>query len=343
MSSLASSFSQPKLTSNYDVFAISQVTRHRLPDFRNLVGSLRDDTIKLFADCIYSSTMVASLSSALEAMERSRILMVIFTPEFLSVSDKLFLERLQNVMECHRSMNRPVVPVFWGVKQKEVVEHLATRFRDLDWIGIAVEAASQSGVTLSTHFREDMSTLKGALYRYLFCNLPPHPAGLLLRSVKDVLRLLMDGTYSIGIWGVPGIGKTTFARAIYDRICGRFERKSFLANINDEWKKDNGLVHLRQQLISDVFDTELDMVHDVKMGASQMKEALSNKSVLVVFDDVNHIDQLIALCGSRDLCFGKRSLVLVTSTSKDLILGLGLYFYEMKALDERQKKSGIMC
>ncbi|XP_028778267.1 TMV resistance protein N-like [Neltuma alba] len=94
----------------------------------------------------------------------------------------------------------------------------------------------------------------------------------------------MDGTYSIGIWGVP----------------------------------------------------ELDMVHDVKMGASQMKEALSNKSVLVVFDDVNHIDQLIALCGSRDLCFGKRSLVLVTSTSKDLILGLGLYFYEMKALDESE-------
>ncbi|XP_028763086.1 TMV resistance protein N-like [Neltuma alba] len=335
MSSLASSSSKPKLTTHYDVFAISQVTTHRLPDFRFLVGSLRDDAIKLFADCINPSTMATSLSSALEAMERSTILMVIFTPEFLSTSDKLFIERLQKVMEYHKSANRPVVPVFWGAKRKQVVEHLATQYKDLDWIGIAVEAASQSGVTLSTDLRQEMGKLKGELDKYLFCNLPPHPVGL-LRRVKDVLRLLMGGTYSIGVWGVAGIGKSTFARAIYDRMGGRFERKSFLANINDEWKKDNSLVHLRQQLISDVFETELDMVHGVKIGTHQMKKALCYRSAVVVFDDVNHIDQVIALCGSSDLCFGERSLVLVTSMNKNLLFGLRLYLYEMKTLDESE-------
>ncbi|XP_028763081.1 TMV resistance protein N-like [Neltuma alba] len=205
--------------------------------------------------------MATSLSSALEAMERSRILMVIFTPEFLSASDKLLIERLQKVMEYHKSMNRPVVPVFGGAKQKQVVEHLATRYKDLDWIGIAVEAASQSGVKLSI----DLSGVTSS------CE----------RCTSSV-----DGTNSmIGIWGAAGIGKSTFARAIYD----------------------NGW---------------------------QMKKALYYRSAVVVFDDVNHIDQLIALCGSSDPCFGERSLVLVTLMNKDLLLGLRLYLYEMKTLDE---------
>ncbi|XP_054780311.1 disease resistance protein Roq1-like [Prosopis cineraria] len=268
-----------------------------------------------------------SLSPAQKAMERSRILMVIFTPKFLvAYSNKLFIERPQKVTECHKTMNKPVVPVFWGVKQKQVVNHLATRYKVLDWIGAAVDATSQSGFNLPTDSRNDseiMNMLLEKLDEYLFHDLPPHPVGL-HRQVKDVLDLLKGETYSmIGIWGVAGIGKTTFARAIYDRIGGKFESKSFLANINYEWKKDNGLLHLRQQLISDVLETESDLIHDVKMVTSPMKEVLSNKSVLVVFDDLNQIDQLIALCSSSDMSFGKRSLVFVTSINKDLLLDLG--------------------
>ena len=66
------------------------------------------------------------------------------------------------------------------------------------------------------------------------------------RHESSTLRLIL------GMWGMGGIGKTTIAKAIYNKIGRNFEGKSFLAHIREVWEQDAGQVYLQEQLLFDI-------------------------------------------------------------------------------------------
>ncbi|KAF9670517.1 hypothetical protein SADUNF_Sadunf13G0077300 [Salix dunnii] len=51
----------------------------------------------------------------------------------------------------------------------------------------------------------------------------------------------------IGISGMCGIGKTTVARVMYDKICWQFEASCFLANMREVFGEKDGPSHLKEQ------------------------------------------------------------------------------------------------
>ena len=65
------------------------------------------------------------------------------------------------------------------------------------------------------------------------------------------LRMGLNDVHFIGIWGMGGIGKTTIAQVLYDRIRCHFAGSSFLANVREK-SGNGGLVTLQKQLLSDV-------------------------------------------------------------------------------------------
>ncbi|KAK4270151.1 hypothetical protein QN277_023230 [Acacia crassicarpa] len=343
MSSMASSSSsKSKLTSYFDVFVTFSATISLDEGF--LVRSLREVAIKIFVDRTFPSVVATPLSSALEAMESSRVLMVVFTPEFLHGSNELFLERLQKVMECHKSMNKPVVPVFWGATQKEVVEHLRIRYKNLDWTGIAVKAASQSGFTLSTDLSTETKLIDDVVETIsrkldsedLF--VAPHPVGVKPR-MQDIIKLLNNKSKEViivGIWGMGGIGKTTIAKAIFNKIGQTFEGKSFLSNVREVWKQDNGQLDLQKQILSSIFNERRVKLTSIEMGATIIKKMLCKKRVLVVLDDVDNEDQLKALCGSHGW-FGQGSRIIITTRDEWLLKILDVEdhkIYNMKEMND---------
>jgi hypothetical protein len=117
---------------------------------------------------------------------------------------------------------------------------------------------------------------------------------------------------------MPGIGKTTIAKVVFNQLCYRFQGSCFLSDINERSKQVNGLALLQKQLLHDILKQDVANINCVDRGKVLIKERLCRKRVLVVADDVAHLEQLNALMGYRSW-FGPGSRVIITTRDSNLL------------------------
>ncbi|PNY14991.1 disease resistance protein (TIR-NBS-LRR class) [Trifolium pratense] len=145
---------------------------------------------------------------------------------------------------------------------------------------------------------------------------------------KDVLL--------IGMWGMGGIGKTTIAKAIFNKIGRNFDGRSFLANIREAWEQNIGQVSLQERILFDICKETTNKIQSIEEGKNKLKDRLYHKKVLLVLDDVNTLDQLNALCGSRQW-FGSGSRIIITTRDMHILRGNRVdQVYTMKEMGESE-------
>ncbi|PRQ20697.1 putative winged helix-turn-helix DNA-binding domain-containing protein [Rosa chinensis] len=133
----------------------------------------------------------------------------------------------------------------------------------------------------------------------------------------------LDDVRMVGIWGMGGIGKTTIAKAVYNKFCDSFEGSSFLANVRETTKQPNGLVRLQEQLLCDILKTTKIKVGSVDRGINLIKDRLRCRRVLVIIDDIDQLDQQYAIAGNSDW-FGLGSRLVITTRDERLLNQLGV-------------------
>ena len=164
-----------------------------------------------------------------------------------------------------------------------------------------------------------------------------NPVGVESR-VQDMIQLLdqklSNDVELLGIWGMGGIGKTTIAKAIFNKIGRNFEGRSFLAQIREAWEQDAGQVHLQEQLLFDIDKESKTKIPNIELGKNILKERLRHKKVLLILDDVNKLHQLNALCGNREW-FGSGSRIIITTRDMHILRGRRVdKVYTMKEMNE---------
>ena len=164
-----------------------------------------------------------------------------------------------------------------------------------------------------------------------------HPVGVTSRVQGVIEKLNIQQSKDVlllGIRGMGGIGKTTITKAIYNAIGNNFEGRSFLLNIREVWEQENGQVFLQKQVLSDIYKTATIQIRCIESGKKILKERLAQKRILIVLDDVNELDQLNALCGSREW-FGPGSRIIITTRDEHLLRVCGVdHKYEIKQMNK---------
>ncbi|KAI5413575.1 hypothetical protein KIW84_057952 [Lathyrus oleraceus] len=140
----------------------------------------------------------------------------------------------------------------------------------------------------------------------------------------------------LGVWGMGGVGKTTIAKAIYNKIGRNFDGRSFVANIREVWEENASQVNLQEKLLFDIFKEMTTKIQSIENGKIILKDKLCHRRVLIVLDDVNTLDQLNALCGSHKW-FGLGSRIIITTRDRHILRCNRVNeVYEMKNMDESE-------
>lgn len=165
-------------------------------------------------------------------------------------------------------------------------------------------------------------------------NVATFPVGIddVIETIDPLMCMGMDEVRMIGIYGIGGIGKSTFAKAIFNKYADDFQGTSFLSNVKDVTKQ-HGLVQLQESLLFEILGDANLKLFNADRGISVIRQRLSYKKVLVVIDDVDHLDQLRKLAGDKSW-FGRGSRIIVTTRDRHLLEAHGIeHLHEVEKLN----------
>ncbi|KAJ9707522.1 hypothetical protein PVL29_002521 [Vitis rotundifolia] len=349
-----SSSSAPTPKCNFDVFLSfrGEDTRYSFTD--HLFVSLDRMGINTFRDNkLERGGEIAQ--ELLRTIEGSRSSIIVFSERY--ADSKWCLDELTKIMECKREMDQIVLPVFYHVHPSDVRKQtgsfgkaFAKHGTTVDeekvkrWRAAMTEASSLSGWHVikdyeyeSKYIDEILEVIRKRLGpKHLHVDDDIVGMDSRLEELKSLINSQLHDVHLVGIYGTGGIGKTTIAKFVYNEIQCEFNGASFLENVKESFKK--GCQLQLQQLLHGIVGQKIDL-SNIDDGINILKNRLKSKKVLIVIDDVDNLEQLRSLLGSRNWFesrnwFGAGTTVIVTTRDQQLLRCYGAdVTYEVQKLD----------
>ncbi|CAK8533393.1 unnamed protein product [Lathyrus sativus] len=347
----------------HDVFLSFRGEDTRATFTSHLYTALQNAGIKVFIDD-HDLQRGDHISPSLSlAIQQSQIAIIVFSINY--ADSRWCMDELVKIMGCHRTLGQLVVPVFYHIDPSEVrrqrgqfgegFQRLLKKIMNemeffqawklvISWRAALFEAANIAGFVIlnSRNESDDIKRIVNKVSHLLNKTdlfVAHNPVGVESR-VQEVIQLLQPDLQTkkvqlLGIWGMGGIGKTTIAKAIYNKIGCQFEGRSFIANIREHNEKSAELVGLQEQLLFDIFKGTTMKIPNIESGMNTLQCKLSKKKVLILLDDVNTLEQLNTFCGSSQW-FGPGSIIIITTRDMNLLGGRVDKLYKMTIMNENE-------
>ncbi|GLU16362.1 hypothetical protein SLE2022_328000 [Rubroshorea leprosula] len=322
---------------NYDVFLSFRGEDVRKNFLGHLDSALKKGGFRTYKDDNGLTRGSDIAPSLVEAIEHSRIAVVVFSTNY--AASGWCLDELVKILDCRDKLGQMVLPVFFHVDPSDVRNqrgsfgeafgrHQKVTVDKVErWKTALTSAANLAGFDLQSVNGDETELIKKIIedvwekvhHTYLSDVDGLFGIGFPVERIISLLRLGSKDVRFIGIYGMPGIGKTTVAKEIRNRISKEFDGNSLLMLEDVQLgSRHGGLVELQRRLLYDILGVRDLHLRDVDDGIEKIRGRLKHKKVLIILDNVDHLDQLAALAKERSW-FGIGSRILVTCRDDHLL------------------------
>ncbi|XP_030466169.1 disease resistance protein RPV1-like [Syzygium oleosum] len=342
----SSSTSTSLSRTNYEVFLSFRGVDTRRGFTDHLYSKLIDAGIEVFKDDENLHAGGEIKPELIEAIKRSRISIAILSKDY--ASSKSCLMEVVQMWECRKSNGQTIVPIFYDVSPSDV-KHQAGDFET------SFHQHEKDGVNSNTikTWKEVLRQIGGLSGYHREIVNGGHESQLVkevLRRVRQVLKkddqvvteklvgfdlhvqemmrklgvVYNDGqaievcgqdVRVVGICGMPGVGKTTLAKVVFNKMHMLFDECSFLEGINSK-----GVMFSQEMLIADLQKEKPAPLKSSDEGTKKIASLFNVMKVLIVLDDVHEIEQTKALAEKLSW-FGPGSRIIVTTDVRNVLDG----------------------
>ncbi|CAJ2670908.1 unnamed protein product [Trifolium pratense] len=276
------------------------------------------------------------------AIEGSRIFIVVFSKNY--AFSTWCLQELDQILYYALISGRRVLPIFYDVDPSEV-RHQKGRYakafekheerlkHDLEvvrrWRTALTRVANITGWDLR-HKRQYAEIEKIAQQiRDSFCpkfsSLPKDIVGMISPIEELENHLFLDSANDVqvvGICGMRGIGKSTLAAVLYDRIFHEFEASCVIEDVSKIYRVD-GAIGAQKQILRQTLKEEHLRVCNPYEATILIRSRMLHLKALVILDNVDQIEQLEKLAVNRE-CFAAGSRIIIITRYEHILKEYGV-------------------
>ncbi|CAL5212913.1 unnamed protein product [Lathyrus oleraceus] len=321
----------------YDVFVSFRGKDTRLNFTDHLFTAFKKKHISAFRDDSDLQRGESIGPELLRAIKDSRVFVVVFSTNY--ASSTWCLQELEKICECAQVSRKYVLPVFYdvdpadvrhqrGIYRKAFAKH-EQRFQQQSdkvrrWRKVLTHLANCSGWDLrdksqSAAIRKIVRRIKNILH----CRSSSVLTDLVgmdspIEELEKFLLLdSLDDVRAVGICGMGGIGKTTLAMVLIERVSHQFGAFCDIIDVRKVYGL-HGPLGAQKQILNQILGNKHHQMCNLYNATNSMRSKLCRKRSLLILDNVDHVEQLEKIVVIREL-LGDGSRIIIISRDEHIL------------------------